>query len=108
MSGYKEIGATELHTQMASSKMVLIDVRSDEEAAKGMIKGALHMPLALLPVKVEELTAGDTPLVFYCHSGIRSAQASAFISDKGRSNVSNLRGGILAWGAAGYPLLPQS
>lgn len=108
MSGYKEIGATELHTLMGNSKMELIDVRSDEEAAKGVIKGAQHIPLALLPVKVDELTAGDVPLVFYCHSGIRSAQACSFISDKGRSNVFNLQGGILAWDKAGYPLIPQS
>ena len=107
MSGYKEIGATDLHTRMTSSKMVLVDVRSDEEVAKGMIKGAQHIPLALLPVKVDELK-GDAPLVFYCHSGIRSAQACAFISDKGRSNVFNLQGGVLSWGKAGYPLIPKS
>ena len=46
---------------------------------------------------------GDLPLVFYCHSGMRSAQASAYMTNKGRSNVYNLQGGILAWGKAGYP-----
>jgi rhodanese-related sulfurtransferase len=45
--------------------------------------------------------------VFYCHSGIRSAQAAAFIVSKGRGNVYNLRGGVLAWGKAGFPFVSQ-
>jgi rhodanese-related sulfurtransferase len=42
------------------------------------------------------------PLVFFCHCGIRSAQAAAFVANKGRAHVFNLRGGVLAWGKAGY------
>lgn len=87
---------------LANQKVLLVDVRNPDEVARGVIQGATHVPLHLIPVKVDALK-GDLPLVFYCHSGMRSAQASAFMTNKGRSNVYNLQGGILAWGKAGYP-----
>jgi rhodanese-related sulfurtransferase len=101
MVGYKEIEASDLNSMMATSKVVLVDVRNDDEVARGIIPGATHLPLAMLPVKYESLS-GDDALVFYCHSGMRSGQAAAFIVNKGRTNVFNLRGGVLAWGKAGY------
>jgi rhodanese-related sulfurtransferase len=60
----------------------------------------------MIPVKFESLN-GEEALVFYCHSGIRSAQAAAFVAAKGRKNVFNLRGGVLAWGKAGHPFGPK-
>ncbi|PKO54720.1 MAG: sulfurtransferase [Betaproteobacteria bacterium HGW-Betaproteobacteria-2] len=102
MIGYKEIEASDLQSMLASSQVKLVDVRNDDEVARGIIPGATHIPLALLPLQYESLN-GDDALVFYCHSGMRSAQAAAFISSKGRSNVYNLRGGVLAWGKAGLP-----
>lgn len=106
MVGYKEIEASDLNSMMATSKVVLVDVRNDDEVARGIIPGATHLPLAMLPVKYESLS-GDDALVFYCHSGMRSGQAAAFIANKGRTNVFNLRGGVLAWGKAGYPFGPK-
>lgn len=106
MVGYKEIEASDLQSMMATSKVVLVDVRNDDEVARGIIPGATHLPLALLPVKYESLS-GDEALVFYCHSGMRSAQAAAFIANKGRTNVFNLRGGVLAWGKAGFTFGPK-
>lgn len=102
MIGYKEIEAGDLQSMLATSKVLLVDVRNDDEVARGIIPGAAHIPLALLPLQYESLS-GDDALVFYCHSGMRSAQAAAFIVNKGRSNVYNLRGGVLAWGKAGLP-----
>ncbi|PKO91093.1 MAG: sulfurtransferase [Betaproteobacteria bacterium HGW-Betaproteobacteria-1] len=102
MIGYKEIEASDLQSMLANSQVQLVDVRNDDEVARGIIPGATHIPLALLPLKYESLN-GDDALVFYCHSGMRSAQAAAFISSKGRKNIYNLRGGVLAWGKAGLP-----
>ena len=102
MIGYKELEASELFDIMTQHKLLLVDVRNDDEAARGTIPGALHIPLAMLPVQFESLN-GNQPLIFYCHSGLRSAQAAAFIASKGRDKVFNLRGGVLAWGKAGYP-----
>ena len=101
MSAYLEIDAKELFEMMAAQKLLLVDVRNDDEVARGIIPGAQHLPLAMLPVKYETLNSNEA-LVFYCHSGMRSGQAAAFVSSKGRKNVYNLRGGVLAWGKAGY------
>ncbi|HZV99274.1 MAG TPA: rhodanese-like domain-containing protein [Methylophilaceae bacterium] len=107
MTGYQEIEATELNEMLAKQKLLLVDVRNEDEVARGIIPGAMHVPLAMIPVKFESLN-GDEALVFYCHSGIRSAQAAAFVSNKGRQHVFNLRGGVLAWGKSGYPFGPKS
>ncbi|CAG0987292.1 thiosulfate sulfurtransferase [Methylophilaceae bacterium] len=106
MQGYNEIEANELFDMMANEKLLLVDVRNDDEVARGMISGAQHLPLAMVPVKFESLNS-DQALVFYCHSGIRSAQAAAFVASKGRRQVFNLRGGVLAWGKAGYSFQPK-
>lgn len=106
MQGYSEIEAGELFDMMAAQKILLVDVRNDDEVARGIIPSGQHLPLAMIPVKFESLN-GDQPLVFYCHSGMRSAQAAAFVASKGRNQVYNLRGGVLAWGKAGYPFGPK-
>lgn len=106
MVGYIEIEPMELQKLLDSQNILLVDVRNDDEAARGIIPGAHHIPLHLIPLKVDEL-GGEQPLVFYCHSGIRSAQAGAFMSSKGRGNIYNLHGGILAWGKADLPLIPK-
>lgn len=106
MSTFQQIDSTTLHTLMSSDRIDLVDVRSDEETARGMIPGARHIPLHLLPQRIEELE-GNITLVFYCHSGIRSAQACSYMASQGRENLFNLRGGVLGWGAAGYALEPR-
>jgi rhodanese-related sulfurtransferase len=103
MAGYKEIESTDLHSLMSQGKVLLVDVRTNDETSRGLIQGARLIPLHLLPMHADELDA-DVPLIFYCHSGMRSAQASQFMANKGRDDVYNLRGGILAWSAAGYPI----
>lgn len=102
MFGYNEIEASDLQEMIADQKIRIVDVRNDDEVARGIIPGATHIPLAMIPVMFESF-GSEEPLVFYCHSGIRSAQAAAFVANKGRAHVFNLRGGVLAWGKAGYP-----
>lgn len=103
MAGYQQIESNDLSTLMSHDKVLLVDVRTDDETSRGVIHGALCIPLHLLPLRAAEL-AGEDALVFYCHSGIRSAQASSFMASQGRNNIYNLRGGVLAWGNAGYSL----
>jgi rhodanese-related sulfurtransferase len=83
--------------------LVLVDVRTDAEVARGMIAGARHIPLQMLPLRLGEFQAGDTTVI-YCQSGGRSAQACAWLAQQGIDRVYNLRGGILAWLREGRPV----
>jgi rhodanese-related sulfurtransferase len=104
MFGIKEIDAAGLHSLLNEKKtLALVDVRSDNEVAYGVIEGALHLPLHLLPIKADELDK-DVHTIFYCRSGARSAQACAFMAAKGHDNVYNLQGGIIAWAQSGLAL----
>ena len=107
MQGSKEITPAELREMQSGGNLRLIDVRSDAEVARGLIQGALHIPLQLLPPKAGEWDSA-TPMVFYCQSGARSAQACAFFAGKGFSKLYHLQGGVNAWVRSGLPLTPAA
>jgi rhodanese-related sulfurtransferase len=103
MYGFKEIDIRGLRAMQSEGECFLIDVRTDAEVARGKIEGAIHIPLHMLPLKAAELRP-DIPMVFYCQSGGRSAQACAFLAAKGFGSVFNLQGGILGWVRSGEAL----
>ena len=105
MSKYKEISPAELQALQAG-KLQLVDVRNDDEVARGVIAGAIHIQLNSLPMRWNELQ-DEIPIVFYCHSGVRSAHACAYMAEQGFDKLYNLQGGILAWGKAGLPFVPK-
>lgn len=101
-AGYTDLDAPKV-AELAAQGAQLIDVRTDAEFAQGAIEGAVHMPLHLLPLRVGEI-ARDKPVVFYCRTGARSAQACMWLAGQGYTNLSNLAGGIMAWVRSGYPV----
>lgn len=88
----------------ASAPLVLLDVRTDAEVARGMIAGAKHIPLNQLPARVSELDP-KAVTVIYCQSGGRSAQATAWLEQQGFAQAYNLQGGVIAWMRDGKPLV---
>jgi len=106
MNTYSEIQPHDLVAMRESRPVLLIDVRNADEVARGIIEGAVHIPLAMLPIQYEALNKAEN-IVFYCHSGVRSAHAAAFAVNKGYKNVYNLAGGVLGWARAGYTFVPK-
>ncbi len=106
MSTYKEINPAELQALQAGP-LQLVDVRNDDEVARGVISGSVHIQLNSLPMRWNELK-DEIPIVFYCHSGVRSAHACAYMVEQGFTQLYNLQGGILAWGKAGLPFVPKN
>ena len=96
----KEVDAQGLQQMQAAGEVVMIDVRTDVEFAQGAIQGSKHLPLHMLPLMADQLEH-EKPLVLICRSGARSAQACAFLAQKGFENVYNLRGGVMGWAQAG-------
>lgn len=100
--GFKEI-QPEVMAQLAVSGAQVIDVRTESEVAQGVIGGAIHIPLHLLPLRAADVRQ-DKPVVIYCRTGARSAQACAFMAAQGFGNMHNLAGGIMAWARSGNSL----
>lgn len=108
MQGNKEIDARGLAAllQAQGDDIRLVDVRSAEEMARGMIAGGEPLPLHLLPLQVDQFRNERRTLVFYCRSGARSAQACQFLARQGvPATLVNLRGGITEWVRSGYPVV---
>jgi rhodanese-related sulfurtransferase len=60
------------------------------------LEGALHIPMADVPTRTDDLPT-DHPLVVLCHHGIRSQMVVDFLRKAGFDNAINLDGGIEAW-----------
>lgn len=93
----------QLSERLKAGTVRLIDVRTDEEVASGMIPGAEHIPLDRFdPAKLGPADGRD--VVLYCRSGRRSAMAGAKLAAATGEPVEHLEGGILAWEEAGLSL----
>lgn len=103
MFGVREIDPNQLEALKANGSLQLIDVRTEAEFAQAKIEGSTHIPLHMLPLKMQELQKSE-PIVFYCRSGARSAQACAWLMSQGINNVYNLSGGIMNWARSGKAL----
>jgi rhodanese-related sulfurtransferase len=100
---YKTISVSDARALMESSSNVLVvDVRSPQEYAQGHLYGAINIPLSDLPLRIGGLEK-NRPILVYCRTGHRSAQASSILVNAGFTQIYNLEGGITAWINAGYP-----
>ncbi len=84
-------------------KILLIDVREKGEYRNWHISDSRQIPLRSLSHEGPELPSGYS-LVFVSRIGRRSEMAAHIMQDLGHQRAFNLRGGILAWEAAGYPI----
>ena len=100
---YKTISVSDARVMMQSSSNVLVvDVRTPQEYVKGHLEGAINIPLSDLPLRIGGLEQ-NRPILVYCRTGHRSAQASSILVKAGFTKVYNLEGGITAWINSGYP-----
>lgn len=102
-SKVQPVEAAQLSVAFEAGNVRLIDVRSDREVAEGMIPGAEHIPIDQFDPARLDLSDGRA-VVFYCHSGRRSARAAEQLSNLTGKKERHLDGGIEAWQAAGLPV----
>lgn len=93
----------ELAARIKTGNVRLIDVRTDEEVAGGMIPGAEHIALDRFDPAKLDLSDGRE-VVLYCRSGRRSGIAGEKLASVTGAPVEHLEGGMLAWEAAGQPV----
>jgi rhodanese-related sulfurtransferase len=92
----------------AGQSFRLIDVRQLWESQLASLPGSLRIPLGELPQRAAEVGDNhDAALVVYCHHGVRSLSAAAYLERLGYHNVHSLSGGIDAWSCEVDPSVPR-
>jgi rhodanese-related sulfurtransferase len=75
----------------------IVDVRTPQETAGGIIPGAVLIPIDALEARMGELPRDGVTTLVYCAGGGRSAAACEFLAQHGYSNLVNLEGGFGGW-----------
>jgi len=88
----------------AGEKFILVDVREDNEWAKGHLPGAVHMGKGVIERDIEaRVPETGTKLILYCGGGFRSALVAENLQRMGYTNVESMDGGWKGWLEAGLP-----
>jgi rhodanese-related sulfurtransferase len=102
--GAPEISVQEVAARRARGEsFVLMDVREEMELRLANLgQKVTHVPLSqLAAIRLEALpkTLQDraVEIVVFCHTGMRSAQVTAWLLSQGWSNVASMAGGIEAY-----------
>ena len=104
--GFREVKPQEAVQLINHKGAITVDVREDKEYDEGHILNALHIPYGVIEKRLEELDPYRTqPMIVYCRSGQRSAQASSVLRKQGFEHIYKLSGGILAWRSADLPVV---
>lgn len=85
------ISTKELENKL-SEKIVLLDVRTQDEYKRGHIHQAISKPLD----KMNTYKGKENNVYVICQSGIRSKKAARILKNKGY-DVVNVRGGMSQW-----------
>lgn len=84
----------------AGQRPRLIDCREADELSICRIEGHEWFPLGSFPTSLEKLCADSgRGVVVYCHHGMRSQRAAAFLRAHGVENAFSMSGGIDMWSA---------
>ncbi|MEO0802939.1 MAG: rhodanese-like domain-containing protein [Cyanobacteria bacterium J06642_2] len=113
MSEPQHISVQELHQILqAPAQVQLIDVREPEELAIANLAalGFQNYSLSTYDTWSESILQDldrHQPTYVLCHHGLRSAQMTQWLMQKGFTQVSNIAGGIAAWSQTIDASVPQ-
>ncbi len=89
----------------AGEQFLLVDVREDNEWAKGHVPGAVHMGRGIIERDIEQRVPDtNAKLILYCGGGFRSALVADNLQKMGYHNVESMDGGWKGWLEAGLPI----
>src|SRR5438445_3836561 len=101
----KETNVPDVKRRMdAGEKLQLIDVREDNEWAKGHLPNAVHLGRGIIERDIEQRVPDTSAkLVLYCGGGCRSALVAENLQKMGYTNADSMDGGCKCWLDAGLP-----
>ena len=94
---WRDVSPPDGQSMVEGGSCRVLDVRTPQETAAGVIPGAILIPVDQLEGRLSELPKDGTPLLVTCAAGGRSAAACEFLSSQGFSGLLNLEGGMSSW-----------
>lgn len=97
--GYKRINFKQAREILDSKKnAVLVDVRDEDEFITGHPTEAVLLPVDCITKESADDVIGafDTPVIVYCRTGVRSAEAAEILAELGYTEVYDL-GSLIGW-----------
>ncbi|MHB8840681.1 MAG: rhodanese-like domain-containing protein [Candidatus Aquicultor sp.] len=95
-ASYQNIDAAQAKQLIDAKSVQLIDVREEDEFRMGYIAGAKLIPLGQLTSRIGEIDK-TKPVLVYCATGARSAEAAQVLVASGYTKVYNLASGVDGW-----------
>jgi adenylyltransferase/sulfurtransferase len=102
-----EITPREAEAALAADKSILLlDVREPWEHQQARIEGSKLIPLREIPANLQQIENSEN-IIVYCHHGMRSLDAAAWLRQQGVTGVRSMTGGIDRWTTEVDPLVPR-
>ncbi|HSO65017.1 MAG TPA: rhodanese-like domain-containing protein, partial [Ornithinibacter sp.] len=86
----------EVDAALGRGDVQVVDIRNAGELTAGGLPDAVHIPLAELAGRADELDPKQ-PILLYCAGGWRSSVAASLLRSRGFDDVSDILGGHGAW-----------
>ena len=105
-SRIRETNVTEVKKRLdAGEKLLIVDVREDNEWTAGHIPGAIHLGKGVIERDIEAAVPDPSKeIILYCGGGFRSAIAADNLKKMGYANPVSMDGGWKGWIGAGLPV----
>jgi rhodanese-related sulfurtransferase len=102
-----EVAPSEVKDKLArNEKFVFVDVRERWEYETSHIEGSVLIPLREIPANLARLEAAGE-VVLFCHHGMRSLDAAAWLRSQGVEGARSMAGGIDRWASEIDPSIPR-
>jgi rhodanese-related sulfurtransferase len=103
-----EITPTEVKQRLDSGeKLRLVDVREPFEFRQARIEGSELIPMRSVAQSLASLEAEESPLIVFCHHGMRSLQVVGWLREQGVEECASMAGGIDRWSLEIDPAVPR-
>jgi rhodanese-related sulfurtransferase len=103
--GVLVVNSTSFEQKISEQGIQLVDVRTPEEFKEKHISGAINANVLGEDFEQKVITLEkNKPILVYCKSGVRSANAAAKLKAMGFTTIIDLDGGITQWVAEGKPI----
>jgi rhodanese-related sulfurtransferase len=102
-----EISPREVKSMLErGDKFLFVDVREKWEFETSWIEGAVLVPMREVPSNLAKFEEADN-IVLFCHHGIRSLDAAAWLRSQDVTGAKSMAGGIDRWSAEIDPTIPR-